>query len=539
MANEPSLSELTNISSDANLGTGDTGTVTNDGSNLVRLLNQTAEFKANQDREKYNTFLENLNGIYKNADDIASMDVATEDRDLLKKQVNDVLSGVYKNPKDFFQNAGSPQGQELHKKLAQLRMDATESKQNKLFDAAHREYLGRNPELNTPENKSNVDNYLKAPLGKRKPFTLNLPGLYDPIALGNEINTAVKQDFATPGATADGKFTFTEKGTRYDKDKYNKIAENMYYLPDARGQQLRSTLQSRFQSLPKDIQDKYKDSKDPVKDWYLELQGQYRKPDQVTKDDYKANPFALESQKSIDRFALENLKNRNDENREIKVAQVKEGLKNSPTPDQANFLLKLTAGVLDNTSGELAVEIEDGKWSKEKLINASPVILKMFAKPITTTSKTVDGLDVETTSEKSIPPDALTRTPDGGIRALFYQKEGDKVVFHNDKRVIESSQVIPKEQVISVLGKEYMDKKQLPNAVSYVNQVLDQYGGDINKYISSTKQQTKADDQAAKQEQNVKFSVKGKSYTQKQLKEFGYTDDQIQEAIKNGTIKKQ
>lgn len=536
MAESPSLSELTNIQSDANLGTGDTGTVTNDGSNLVRLLNQTAEFKANQDREKYNTFLENLNGIYKNADDIASMDVATEDRDLLKKQVNDVLSGVYKNPKDFFQNAGSPQGQELHKKLAQLRMDATESKQNKLFDAAHREYLGRNPELNTPENKSNVDNYLKAPLGKRKPFTLNLPGLYDPIALGNEINTAVKQDFATPGATADGKFTFTEKGTRYDKDKYNKIAENMYYLPDARGQQLRSTLQSRFQSLPKDIQDKYKDSKDPVKDWYLELQGQYRKPDQVTKDDYKANPFALESQKSIDRFALENLKSRNDENREIKVAQVKEGLKNAPTPDQANFLLKLTAGVLDNTSDQsLTVDLGKGQYSTEKIINASPIILKMFSKPITTTTKSVDGLDTETTSEKSIPPDALTRTPEGGLRAIFYEKKDGEIVRQKGKPVEESSQVVPREQVVSVLGKEYMDKKQLPVAVGYVNQILDQYGGDINKYISSTKKQTKADDQAAKQDANKTYKLGNKTFTaaqvEKAAKQSGITVEEYKKQV--------
>lgn len=494
---EPSLGELSNLHSEESLGTGDVGAVTNSGSDLVHLLNQTAQFQANQSREKYNTFLENLNGIYKDAENIASLDVATEDRDALTKQKNEILSMVYKNPKDFFANVGGAQGQELHKKLAQWRMDATESKQNKLFDAAHREYLGKNPELNTPENKSNVDNYLKVPLGRRKSFTLQLPGLYDPIALGTELNAAVKQDYAKPGVTPDGKFTFTEKGTKYDPEKYRKLAESAYYLPDSRGQQLRSTLQGRFESLPKDIQSKYKDSQDPVKDWYLDLQDQYRKPDQVQKDDLKANPFALKDEKSRNRFALQDLKDRNTEGREIRVAQIKEQLKDSPKPEQTKFLLNLAADVIGNTTSDLMVDTGKGNYQKEKVINASPVILKMFSKPVSTTIK--DATGKKTVSEKVLEPDVITKTPDGSVRTIFYKKnkKGETVKGEGGHPLIETSEVAPLKEVMSILGKDYMGKKSLPGAVNLAGDVLSQYGGDINKYIAANKQQAKAEEKTS------------------------------------------
>lgn len=488
MAVEPSLSELTNIHSEADLGTGDTGAVTNDGSNLVRLLNQTAEFRANQDREKYNTFLENLNGMYKDVENISSLDVAAEDRDHLTKQMNDVLSNVYKNPKDFFNNVGSAQGKELHKKLANWRMDAMQSKQDKLFDAAHREYIGRNPELNTDKNKANVDGYLKQPLGKRKAFTLDLPGIYDPSAMADQINKSIKQDYAKTGFSADGKFMWDEKGATYDPAQYRKRAEAFYYLPDKRGQELRSTLEGRFKSLPKDIQDQYKGKEDPIKEWYLDLQDQFRSPSQITKENQKANPYALETQKDKTKFALEDLRNRNDTNREIRVAQVKASLKDSAKPQQTKFLLDLASDVMNNTKGKMVVQNGKGNdYSTENIINASPVILKKFGKPIKKVTKDVLNRDIVT--DDILLPDIMTRTADGGMRSIFWKKDKDGNILKdsNNNPVQESSEVAPLSEVMSIVGKDYMDKKSLPGAVEMAQDVLRNYSGDINKYSKANK----------------------------------------------------
>lgn len=513
---EPTLGELTNIRSDADLSTGDVGVVTDDGSSLVRQLNQTAQFQANQEREKYNTFLENINGIYKDVDAISSLDVAQEDRPALDKQMFEVLNGVFKNPKDFYQNAGSPVGQELHKKIAQFRMNAIQSKQDKLFDAAHREYMSRNPELLTDKNKNNVQGYLKAPLGKRQPFTLELPGLYDPAALGDQINKSIKQDYAHTGVSADGQFTYDEEGATYDPEAYRKRAEAMYYLPDSRGQQLRTTLEGRFNSMPKEIQKKYEKETDPVKAWYLDLQDQYRSPDQAKKSNIRANPFALESQKARTQFALEDLRNRNDTGREIKVAQVKAALEDQAKPAQTEFLLDLASDVLSNTTKPQVVSLGGGKYSNEQVVNASPVILKMFSKPIKTVSK--DVLGTETTTDTVMQPDLLTKTPDGQLRTIFYQKkkDGSPMRGKDGNIIYESNEIIPLTEMMSVLGKDYMDKKSIPGAVNLAGDVLKQFGGDITKYRKARKGEETTETPSAT-DKGKKYTIGGKEFTEDQL----------------------
>ncbi len=531
MANEPSLGEILSVKADPEVATGNTGYVI-DNRELVRNLTQAAQFKAQNDWKKYNLFLDETKELYKKADEIAAMDVAPQDRERLEKEMTGFLNDMATNPKDFFSSVGSAKGKELQERLINWRKDATTSKNDRLWDLRNREFLMANPDHDTPENRAKIEGFLtNQKLGGRQPYILDMPGVYDPVALSKELNTAVEQKIARPGFTKDGKFTYTETGARYDPDQYRKVAGNIF---DLNKNGFQNTIGNLFKKLPATEQVKYKDSQNPVRDWYLDFQDTFRKPDQTTKEDLKANPFALEDEKSRVAFALENLRSRNDTNREIKVAQVKASLEDAPKPEQTKFLLNLAASVVGNIdkNKDLTIPVGNGKYATENIINASPQLLKTFSKPTTTTIKDAAGKEV--VSDKVLEPDVLTKTADGGVRTIFYKKlkNGDTQTDKSGKPIIESTEISPLPEVMSILGKEYIPKNMLAGAVNFSSEVLKPFGGDITKYGEAVKQQDQS-----KRDEGLKFTVKGKDYNLAQLKQMGYTEEQIQQAIQNGTIK--
>lgn len=547
MASEPSLGEILNVKADPEVATGNTGYVI-DNRDLVRNLTQAAQFKAQNDWKKYNLFLDETKELYKRADEIAAMEVAPQDRDRLEKEMTGFLNDIATNPKDFFSSVNSPKGRELQERLINWRKDATTSKNDRLWDLRNREFLMANPDHDTPENRAKIEGFLNnQKLGGRQPYILDMPGIYDPIALGKELNTAVEQKIARPGFTPDGKFSFTETGSRYDPDQYRKVAGNIF---DLNKNGFQNTIGNLFKKLPASEQVKYKDRQNPVRDWFLDFQDTFRKPDQTTKEDLKANPFALQNEKERFQFALEDLKNKNTTNREVYVAQVKAGLEDAPKPQQTKFLLNLGASVMNNTTGQsLTVDLGKGDYSTEKVLDVTTDLKKKFSKPIKTTVKQtagVGGKDTETIAEGNLEPDVMTRTADGGIRSVFYKKYdekspevkakkvqiGDIVRDKSGKPVVDLYEVAPLPEVLSILGKDYMEKKTLPGAVNLAGDVLKPFGGDITKYSDAVKEQDKT-----KKDEGIKFSVKGKDYNLSQLKKLGYTEEQIQQAIQNGTIK--
>lgn len=523
---EPSLSEITNLKVDPELGTGNTGYVV-DNRDLVRNIIQAGQFKAQNDWKKYNLFLEDTKEKYKDAQEIAAMDVAPQDRDRLEKEMTGFLNDMATNPKDFFSSVGSAKGKELQQRLIDWRKDATTSKNDNLWDKQNRKFLAENPDHDTPENRAKIEGFLtNQKLGGRQPYILDMPGTYDPNALAKELNTAVEQKVAQPGMTPDGKFTYTETGAKYNPDQYRKIASSIF---DLNQKGFQSTIGNLFSKLPASEQVKYKDRQNPVKDWFLDFQDTFRKPDQVTKDDLKANPFALENEKAKVQFALEDLKNRNDTNREIKVAQIKIGLENAPKPEQTKFLLNLASSVVGNTTGQtLTVDTGKGNFSTEKVVDASPNIKKMFSKPVKTSTKDASGKDV--TTENVLEPDIITRTPDGGLRTIFYKKTPKgATVTSGGKPVTETEEIVPLPEVMSILGKDYMLKKDLPGAVNLAGDVLKQYGGDITKYAQA------ANPKPAEAPKGQTYKVGGKEFTEDQLKKgaakYNMTLDEYKKSI--------
>jgi hypothetical protein len=297
---EPGLSEIVNMQVDPERATG-TPAVVYDNRELMRAVNDNAQMRAHRQHQRYNMFLNNLKDIYKDLGEIAKQPIMTEDRPVIQTKMAEIFKEISRDPQGYF--GGGAKFAELQGKISELQSSTTESKQNNLFDAAHSEFFYRNPELATDENRAVIDEFRKKKLGQREPYQLRLPGLFDPVAISKVVNGLVKEDFTEAKITPDEQFIETTKGIRFNPDKYNKLADTFYMLPDARGIQLRETLKKRFDSLPDELKSNYKDQPDPVKSWYIDLMDQYRSRDELNTE-IKHNP----NWKNPQELALEKFK---------------------------------------------------------------------------------------------------------------------------------------------------------------------------------------------------------------------------------------
>ncbi|MCB0472507.1 MAG: hypothetical protein KDC56_05560, partial [Flavobacteriaceae bacterium] len=175
---EPTLRDITimGAAADPQLGTG-TPAVVYDNSKLINTLNNAAQYHAENEWRKYNLFLNNIKDAYKDVNNIAQMEVMTQDREGLKKKMGEILKGISSDPRGFV--SGGAKYQEIMGQIASLQSDATESKANSLYDKAHRQYFYQNPELDTEENRTKLESFPKQPLGSRQQYTFRLPGMYD------------------------------------------------------------------------------------------------------------------------------------------------------------------------------------------------------------------------------------------------------------------------------------------------------------------------------------------------------------------------
>lgn len=244
----PSLSELSNIDADPEIGTGTPAVVFTGGQEMVRTLNENAKFAAQQDIQKYNIFQNNLKEAYARGDAIANTDVAPQDREEIQKRLSDVMGKIADNPKDFFM--GGARATELTGALQKVQADATKSKNDNLYAVAHDDFLARNPSYNTDENTAKLKDFYSKPLEERKPFEFEMPSLVDIGKLKDGIlsDATVKQTgTAVKPVGTDGQYNQEYETTTYKYEPFkqkwnaalemnpdiNKYAQNLYNkLPD-------------------------------------------------------------------------------------------------------------------------------------------------------------------------------------------------------------------------------------------------------------------------------------------------------------------
>lgn len=456
---EPSLSELTNINSDPGLGTGGPAVLLNN-MDLVHIINQNAQFAAQNKWQKYTNFQKNLKEIYQDAASIADIETLEADKPQLKERMGKVLKQIQENPHAFFSGNGA-QFAELNGELAKIRADAVASKQNNLFDKAHREFILRDPSLNTEANRKLIDNYTKQPLGKRQAYMLDLPGMFDPATLGKQINELTKSVKPYTEFVGDGKFIESGTETTYDATKWNQIAESMYNMPDERGNMLRNTIQQRFDQLPKEVQEQYADQPDPAKAFYLTSLEPFRmQASKVPKGAPKENQFLLQQQKAQDKLDEMKQKHKYDVSLELlktsdkkSVDAAKEKLKGKTKNQQFGYLNRLVdnqvnSAIADRTkmvSNPLGGEIPMFK------MEVSPPVLHTFG------YSTGSGIMKETTDADDMYTDA-----DGkNVAVVFFKREGKENRIVRDKEgnpLIDKSKTkqFSKNEYKGIVGKELL-----------------------------------------------------------------------------------
>lgn len=294
----PSLGELSNINADPERGTGEPAVVFTGGQDMVRNLNENARFAAQQDRDNYKMFQNNLKEAYARGDAIANTDVAPQDKDAIQKRLADVLGKIAENP-SFFK--GGAEATKLTGELQKVQSDATRSKNDYVYDIAHRDFLERNPSMQTDENKSKISEFSSKPLGERKPFLLETAPIVDIGKLKDDLlaDPTVKQtgvDVRPVGNNGEFNQEFETTTYKYQpfKQRWNlaldanpdikRYAQNLYSkIPDAQKQG--TTLEDFWSGLGDRA---FGQNKDYVNE---------------TKGKLSKNDFALEDLKSADRLA--------------------------------------------------------------------------------------------------------------------------------------------------------------------------------------------------------------------------------------------
>lgn len=258
MANDiPSLGEINSFRPDAELG-GGSPAVLNDSRETVRILNESANQKAQNDWNKYLLFQNNLKDVYKNISDVEGLETAPQDKKYLSDKMGEVFQDISKDPRAFF--GGGKTYFDIQSRLAKLKGEATQSQQDYLYDDAHRKYLMTNPELNTDENKNLIQGYLNAPLGQRKAYTLNMPTLFDYQTYMSDAlkSSASKESYASDIQGNKDGIGYITSATKYDRGRFMNIWNTgLKYQTDKNGHPIASYAQQQFDRLPKEQQKQY------------------------------------------------------------------------------------------------------------------------------------------------------------------------------------------------------------------------------------------------------------------------------------------
>lgn len=489
---EPSLQEITNVAVDPERGTGEPAVVY-DQSEMVRNLNQSAQFKAQQDWQKYQFFVKNLQDVYKNVDDINAMQVMTEDKKYLEGESAKVFSDILKDPKAIY----SP---ELQQKIGKLKSEATESKQNQIFDLAHRQFINQNPELNTDENKQTIDGFRAKPLGQRKAYSLNMPTIFDIDTFKQSILThpTVKTQFAESTVTPDNQFIKEIAGNKYDRTKFMEAWNlGLGTKSDKYGHSIKGAADQMFKQLSDTDKDYWNKNGGLPAFWnYIGEKSFGGDKDIIekVKDVTNNNPGYLEKQKLNLGWANWGLS--------------KERLNKADNDDliSADSVIKEAASIISKGVPVVSKNWNDTGKTKTVTEVADPTVLQTFA----TIDK--DGNMVNR-------PDVVQYDKDTDeLNLIYYQKEKDEygkftgnIKTANGKRLVDRVVPINSRTWLKQKVKQSYPNKDIGGVNNIVEEVFTKAGGNLTSLTEKVFGKT----EPTKQEKQsmTKKGKDGKTYT--------------------------
>lgn len=254
---EPTLGEILSIPVDSSLG-GGVPAAPFDNRLMLQQLHENSKLRAENTWKKYNLFQQQLGELFKNIDDISGLEVLSNDKEKLDIDRKNLLNSIWKNPKEFFGSGNMKKRADIEGLLSKYRTTATQSKQDSLIHEAHQKLLETNPELNTPDNRKIVDDFIKQPLGSRKLPALRMPVIFDPSQI-------LKSTLGTGGIavrtmpTLEQRDGFNIEGTKttYDRDLAMSVWMGSLYAPDKYGQSHYRYAQDEFDKLTPKQKEKY------------------------------------------------------------------------------------------------------------------------------------------------------------------------------------------------------------------------------------------------------------------------------------------
>jgi hypothetical protein len=543
MANEPTLSELTNIRPEATVNPG----VIVDHREAVSQLNQSAQFNADMHQRKYELGLKNLAALYQDIGNVADTPIMQQDRPIVFGRLSKILSTIAEDPRAAL---GGPKFTEIQRDLGQVRMMATNSKQDKVYSDFNEKWLKQNPDVDTPQNREKLATFDGSALGARKQFMLDTPVKFDPeVAMGNILK---QRQVAVPYANTsfegpNNEWMIRETGTTYGRDSALKMWDQGYATgTDANNQPIKKWAGEQFEKL----------KSDPAQ---MERFGNPENPQQLYENIGRmmfgasgdiigektstrtANPYTMLGLRQQNALYMEAIKEGNRE----KLAAIRANLRLQGAPENANFLVRQYANVVGNLTGQSnTVETSRGKFEKEEVVDVPSNILKVYANDQKTTLKEGHSLDpITETIIQGNQADLVTRTKDGNLRLSFYKHYnksdrvpkgkhvGDLVTDNNGNPILETSGIIPRRNLLTAIGKGVVETKLLSSAIDQADKALQNQTNTVIDRVNSGEDDGTVIQQAQQQTHSTKtYSYKGKTYTHAQIetaaKQSGMTADQ-------------
>lgn len=419
-----------------------------DNREMIRGLHEAAQFKAENDWKKYNLALSNYKDATKDLQEISKMEIADQDKPELQRQMAEIFQDMGNNPMDFLK--GKKVG-EVQARLAQLQGLATQSKQNNTFDKFNREYLVRNPELSTDDNKRLVQGYLDQPLGQRKEYLLNQAAVFDygSFAKGIWDNPSVTQPFADVKAVgSDGKspgdeFIREVQGKKSDRNNFlSAWNAGLNFQKDKYGHPIRTAIESQFKQLPSTTQDyfekmgKQKGVDGVTAFWNHQGEAEFNNDKDILRTESEKllpNQYTLERTKAADRLAEQKQKENFDISLELQkekaakgLARLRQDLKNKGQGVQQEWLKNYTNGLRDDAMANGTRIYKSGENGR---------VLDGFEMPLSEPALNVFAFkEGAGTDKKVVQPDRIIVSPDGKrVTAKFYKKDKDGNIDKDDK----------------------------------------------------------------------------------------------------------
>ena len=291
--NIPSLGEIENVRVDPSLS-GIAPEPVIDNSRMVESLNQNARFHAQQVANKYNTFLQNKKDLFANIGSIQGLDSLPEDKPLLQKQAADILEQIGKDPSTITGGTGF---NEVQSKMAQFKQDAMAAKQKYLSDKSDRILLQTTPEMDTPENRKLLDDYVKGGLGAKAPI-LNTPTIMDERAIFEKTLADSTHPYTENTVGKDG-MHYINSGLEFNPNAFSKQWGLVGGQSDKNNKLLSGAIKYNYDHLPTKEKEKYDAEGGGGVEQYWKDRGQQYLDAHLPKGSYEATPLVYDENGNV------------------------------------------------------------------------------------------------------------------------------------------------------------------------------------------------------------------------------------------------